>query len=805
MTDYEQLGVFYLGRRFDPGTRTIGSEPVLYDAKDLTTHALCVGMTGSGKTGLAITLLEEAAIDGIPVLAIDPKGDLGNLLLTFPDLRPEDFAPYVDGDEASRLGRSPAELAAQVAARWRQGLAEWDQTPARISRLQAAADFGLYTPGMRSGRPLQILRGFDAPSAALDADARAERITATVSGLLTLLGLDADPLQSREHVFLSTLFDHAWQAGRSLPPSDLVRAVQAPPFKTVGVLDLESFFGAAERSKLAMRLNALLASPTFQGWNEGEPLDVQRLLWTPAGKPRVSVLSIAHLSDAQRMFFVTTLLGELVAWMRSQPGTSSLRALLYMDEIFGYFPPVADPPSKQPMLTLLKQARAFGLGCVLSTQNPVDLDYKGLANCGTWWIGRLQAERDKARVLDGLEGAAAAAGAAFSRQDLDRLLSGLSPRVFLMHNVHDDVPVLLHTRFALSYLRGPLTKAQIERLSRPACAAPPAPPAASPVAPKVASQVAGATRPVLPPSIRERFLATRRPLGGGALAYRPALLARVRLHFAAAKPRVDVWREQVLLGLLHDDGRDPWPEAAAVDERQLGFAGGPEPEATFAELPPGVTQQKTLAALSQQLEDFLFRTARAVVLTAPELGETSTIDESEGDFRARLRQALRERRDREVGKLRERYAARVERLTERVRNADQRVAREQDQVRHSTLGAAVSLGTGLLGALFGRKVISAGNVRSAGSVVRSTSRVAKERADVAEAEADARALRDQLAALERELEAACAEVRSDLDVDRLEVEHGEVAPRKADLQVAELSLAWVPGTHDGTGWRALTA
>src|SRR5690606_12942136 len=214
----------------------------------------------------------------------------------------------------------------------------------------------------------------------------------------------------------------------------------------VGVVDLDTFFPAKDRLALGMKLNNLLASPSFASWLAGEPLDVQRLLYTADGKPRLSILSIAHLSESERMFFVTILLNEVVAWMRTQPGTGSLRAIVYMDEVFGYFPPTANPPSKRPMLTLMKQARAYGVGCVLATQNPVDLDYKGLSNAGTWFLGRLQTERDKLRVLEGLEGASAAAGASFNRQQMEALLASLGNRVFLMNNVHEDQPVLFQDR-----------------------------------------------------------------------------------------------------------------------------------------------------------------------------------------------------------------------------------------------------------------------------------------------------------------------------------------------------------------------
>ena len=449
--------------------RKVGSEPVLYESKQLTTHAVCVGMTGSGKTGLCLSLLEEAAIDGIPVIAIDPKGDIGNLLLSFPELRGEDFLPWVDPDEAARKGLSREQFAEQTAALWREGLATWGQDGARIKRFLDAADLAIYTPGSSAGLPLTVLRSFAAPPPALinQTEAYRERVGSAVSGLLALMGVNADPITGREHILLANVLDHSWRAGRDLDMAGFIHAVQSPPFDKVGVIDLETFYPAKERFALAMKLNNLIASPGFAAWMEGESLDVSSLLYTREGKPRVSILSIAHLSDSERMFFVTILLNELLAWMRTQPGTSSLRAVLYMDEIFGYFPPTANPPSKTPMLTLLKQARAFGLGIVLATQNPVDLDYKGLSNAGTWFLGRLQTKRDKDRVLDGLEGAREATGQSFNRQEMDQLLSALGNRVFLMNNVHEDQPQVFQTRWALSYLRGPLTREQIQTLMAP--------------------------------------------------------------------------------------------------------------------------------------------------------------------------------------------------------------------------------------------------------------------------------------------------------------------------------------------------
>ena len=486
--DYEKLGAFYLGRPYDLGTKAARPGLVLYDSKDLVTHAVCVGMTGSGKTGLCISLIEEAALDGVPTIAIDPKGDLTNLMLTFPELRPEDFRPWVNEEDAAKKGLTPDAYAAQQAELWKNGLASWGEDGDRIKRLRDAADFAVYTPASNAGIPVSILASFAAPSEAVRGDAELfrERVMTTVTSVLTLIGIEADPVQSREYVLLSTLVSSAWAQGNDLDIAALVGQVQKPPMAKIGVMEVESFYPEKERQKLALALNALLAAPGFSAWLEGVPMDVASLLRTPDGKPRVAIVSIAHLSDQERMFFVSLLLNQILGWMRAQSGTTSLRAILYMDEIFGYFPPVATPPSKQPLLTLLKQARAFGLGVVLATQNPVDLDYKGLSNAGTWLLGRLQTERDKARVLEGLEGVAAAANAKFDKSAMDETLAGLGSRIFLMNNVHEDAPRVLETRWAMSYLRGPLTREQIKTLmdgKRPAIPKVTTPAAAAPAAP----------------------------------------------------------------------------------------------------------------------------------------------------------------------------------------------------------------------------------------------------------------------------------------------------------------------------------
>ena len=471
MRPIEQTGSFYLGRRWDAAAGKITDDLVMYDARDLTTHAVIVGMTGSGKTGLGIALLEEAAMDGVPAIIIDPKGDIANLALTFPDLGAADFAPWLDPEEARRQSLEPAAHAEATAARWRQGLGEWDQDGARIARLRQACDFRVFTPGSTAGEPVSILASLKAPVGGFDAQEEAlrERIGGTVGAILGLAGVEGDPVRSPAHIFLSTVIEHLWRLPQDVQLADLIRALQEPPVRTFGVFDVDTFFPANERRELALGLNGLMAVPGFAAWLTGTPLDIDTLLSSGDGRPRHAIMSIAHLDDAQRMFFVTLLLEMLVAWSRRQGGTSSLRAMLYMDELFGFMPPTANPPSKTPLLTLLKQARASGLGVVLATQNPVDLDYKGLANAGTWFIGKLQTERDKDRMLEGLT---AATGGGADTTQLAALIGGLKSRLFLLHNVHEPAPVLLHTRWTMSYLGGPLTREQIRRLGPVAAVAP---------------------------------------------------------------------------------------------------------------------------------------------------------------------------------------------------------------------------------------------------------------------------------------------------------------------------------------------
>jgi hypothetical protein len=792
---YERLGVFYLGRKYDPATQQLGTE-LLYDSRDLTTHAICIGMTGSGKTGLCLSLLEEAAIDGVPAIAIDPKGDIANLLLTFPELRPEDFRPWVDEGEAARKGKSADEFAAATAETWRKGLAEWGQDGARIQRLRDAAEVAIYTPGSEAGRPLSVLRSFAAPAAETLADATAlkERIASSVAGLLALLGIDADPIKSREHILLSAILDAAWRKGESPDLAAVIRAVQKPPFDTIGVFDLESFYPAKERTELALRINSLLAAPGFEAWLAGDPLDVQQLLYTKDGKPRISIISIAHLSDAERMFVVTLVANEVVAWMRRQPGTTSLRALLYMDEVFGFFPPSAMPPSKLPLLTLMKQARAFGIGVVLATQNPVDLDYKGLGNAGTWFIGRLQTERDKARVIEGLLGSEASGGP--DKAGFEALMSNLTQRTFLMRNVHDDAPVLFRTRWAMSYLRGPLTLAEIKRVTPRGQSAAAGKPLASAAAtgaissaPTAAASAAGASsRPLVQHGVTERFLAAQ--TGESSPHYRPHVGALLRAHYVDAKSGLDAWQATYYLAPVSAAGPD-WAQAEATPEPGPTLIDHPAPAATFDDAPAVVLSARDHKRWAGALEDHVYRSVALELPSCPALKLTGTADMTEGEFRSRVALALREKRDAAVEALRKKYGTKVAALEDRERRASQKVEKEKAQASDKTLSTALSVGGSLLGALFGGGRRGSA-INKASSAARSVSRASKERADVAHAEADVAAVREQIEALEAELAAEIARLESEFDPATIDIETVAVKPRKADLAVEGMALVWVP-------------
>jgi hypothetical protein len=803
--DFEKLGVFYLGRPYDMAAKQAKPGWLLYDSKDLVTHAVCVGMTGSGKTGLCLSLLEEAAIDNIPAIIIDPKGDLGNLMLTFPGLKAEEFQPWINEDDARKKGLSLADFAKAQAELWTKGLAGWQQDGARIQRLRDAANVAIYTPGSNAGLPVSILKSFAAPAADVreDAELFRERISTTVTSLLGLLGIEADPIQSREHILLSTILDHTWRNEEDLDLAALIHAIQTPPVTKIGVMDVDSFFPSKDRFALAMKLNNLLAAPGFQSWLEGEALDIQSLLYTPAGKPRLAIFSIAHLNDAERMFFVTLLLSQMVGWMRAQSGTTSLRALLYMDEIFGYFPPVANPPSKLPLMTLLKQARAFGLGVVLATQNPVDLDYKGLANTGTWFIGRLQTERDKARVLEGLEGASSSVGKKFDKGRMEQTLAGLGNRIFLMNNVHEDEPVVFETRWCLSYLRGPLTRTQIKQLMDPVRGQ----------ASSVKRQMSGearltndesrltSSRPIVPPDVPQQFVPLRgsKP-EGSELVYVPMLLGSSQIRFSDTKSGIDQMQDVTVLAPM-TDGAVPvdWDHAVAADLAVADLEPSPESGAQFLPLPASAGKAKSYADWNKDFGGWLFRTQKIELFKSPTTKDVSKPGESERDFRVRLQQSGRELRDKAAESLRQKYAPKIVTLQDRIRRAEQTKAKQQAESRSSQVQAAISVGASILGAFLGRKTISATNIGRATTAIKSAGRVMKESQDVGHAEENVAVLQQQLADLEAQFKTESDALAAATDPLNEQLEAISIKPTKSNIAVKLVALAWTPQWRDAKG------
>ncbi len=806
MDPFEKLGAFYLGRPYDLEAGKPGDGYLLYDAKDLTTHAVCVGMTGSGKTGLCIGLLEEAAIDGIPAIVIDPKGDMTNLLLSFPDLAPEDFRPWIDESEAGRLGLDPDAYARQQADKWKTGLSSWGQDGDRIRRMRERTDFALYTPGSPSGRPVSILRSFTAPPAAVreDSEMLREQASGTAAGLLGLVGEDTDPILSQAHILLTSLILDAWNKGQDLDLAGMIRMIQQPPFTQVGVMDLESFYPSKDRFGLAMKLNGLLASPSFSSWLQGDPLDIGAMLFTAEGRPRISILSIAHLSDNERMFFVSLLLNQVVSWMRTQSGTGSLRAILYMDEIHGFFPPVANPPSKAPMLTLLRQARAFGLGIVLTTQNPVDLDYKGLSNTGTWFIGRLQTERDKERVLEGLEGANLAQGEAFDRGRLGKILSGLGNRVFLMHNVHDDGPTVFETRWCLSYLRGPMTRTDFGKLKTGRTGTPAASsaPAAEPVAPTPVPSVPAPVlaAPTIPPDIRVLSLPIRGRLDGSNLVYRPGVLGVARVGFRDTRAGIQADKELLAYTRLTDAVLPAdWEAARLTDLTLEDMETSCREGIPTAALPPAATQAKSYTGWSREFADWVFRTQSIELLHAPSLKETSMPGETERDFRIRLQLKAREAKDLATEELRKKYAAKVAALEERIRKSEQAVEREQDQAKQQRMQTAISFGTTLLSAFLGKKKVNASSVGRATTAIRGASRSLKESGDVARSKETVEALGKQLKELEETFNSDTDSLAAQMDPQNLDLQTVVLRPLKTNVQVRLVSLAWLPFRTDANG------
>ena len=808
----EKLGSFYLGAQYDLKKSLITKNIVNYDARDLTTHAVCFGMTGSGKTGLCIGLLEEAALDKVPAIIIDPKGDITNLLLQFPNLQPQDFKPWINPDDARRKGKTVEEYATYTAELWRNGLEEWGIDSTRIKALQDSADFVIFTPGSDAGIPVSLLSSLAAPKLSFEENSEIirEQIAGTVAALLELAGVNADSVRSREAILLATIFEYFWKKKQDLDLATLISSIQKPPVRKLGVFDVDTFYPEKDRFELAMAFNSLIASPNFQSWLKGESLDIDKLLYDDKGKPRHCIFYLAHLSERERMLFVTLLLEKVLIWVRGQTGTTSLRALLYFDEVFGFMPPVAEPPSKKPLITLLKQARAFGLGCVLVTQNPVDIDYKGLTNTGTWFIGKLQTERDKKRVLDGLQGVASQSG--IDTKNYSDLISSLSSRVFLYHNVHENMPVVFYTRWAMSYLRGPMTRPQIRQLMinrKELTKTTDSVQTVKVTDSKVTEEALLRNPPTLSPGIPEVFFpldlnenkaknsiiekfGNNISIENIQLHYKPTIFGSGTVRFFDRKESIDeqIEKKLIIKDLDHTSFLD-WKNA---EESKVGNTDllnnknqVSDKEAFFDLIPELANSQTEFKNLNKDLKDFLYYNSVLKLKINEDLDLIQHPEESERDFKIRLLQRSREKRDAEVDKLKEKYAKTLDKLQTKLSKLEFDLADEEADYNARKREELVGAGESVLSIFMGSRRTS-----RATTIARRRRMTSKAKRKVDETKEDIVRLKEDIVELEEELKTAIEKIVEKYEKVADDLSVKEVKPRKSDIKINLVALAWKP-------------
>lgn len=694
--DFEKLGLFYLGELLDADTKERTGTPLLYKSSALTTHAVIVGMTGSGKTGLGIGMIEEAAIDRIPVLAIDPKGDLPNLALTFPEFQAEDFAPWIDPHIAEQKGLTVEEFATREARTWKEGLQKSGQSGDRIRKFRETP-VTVYTPGSNAGIPISIVQSLNPPKIESLHDPKIlEQIGGVVDSVLTLLGKSASPF-TQEHVLLSTIIQERWRLGLPTSLQDLVHLVQQPPLQQIGVLDIETFYPERDRKKLALQLNTIIAAPTFQTWLTGVPLDIDSLLFDEAGNPAIAIVSLNHLNEREQHFFLTLLLTEFTAWTRSQTGTGALRAMLYMDELFGFLPPVALPATKKPLLSLLKQARAFGVGLTLCTQNPVDIDYKALGNAGTWFIGRLQTEQDRSRLLQGLS-----TGGSRTPQALMNQVASLGKREFLMHNVAQSEPEVFYTRWAMSYLAGPLTLEQIRKLPQPRTFR-----EFTEQFPKSSSLHRTFMPPVVSPEIPQRYV-------GDGDRFEPHVLVQAEVHYSSKPHSIEHTAEvSQAIPIPAHTLPESWSNSTHFPEHAGSLATTPPSEVSFGALPVFPPSNRALHDWEQGFKRWLSGEGALKLWHHPELKLTGEVGESENSFRQRCDIAVHELRDEKRQKITDRYASRFNTLERRLLTQRHAVVRHEESQKRSQLDTYISLGSALLSSFLSGRKPTASSVSSA--------------------------------------------------------------------------------------------
>ncbi|MDK2090383.1 ATP-binding protein [Aliarcobacter butzleri] len=779
--DYEKLKLFYIGKeKIDDNF-----VPLVYKNKDLLTHAAIIGMTGSGKTGLGISLLEEAAIDNIPSIIIDPKGDMTNLLLTFPSLQGSDFEPWIEEQDASNNGLSVKEFAQNTANLWKNGLERDFQNASRIEKLKNCADFTIYTPGSDAGVQISILSSFKAPNKEVieDNDLLVSLVNSTVSSILSLIEEKSDTT-SKESILISSIFMNYFKENKDLTLEELITLIVTPPFSKIGVFDLETFFAQSERLKLALKLNNIIANPSFKTWIEGETLDISNLLYDETGKAKVSIFSIAHLNDSQRMFFVTLLLNQMVAWMRRQEGTTSLKALLYMDEIFGYFPPNSNPPSKQPMLTLLKQARSFGIGIILSTQNPVDIDYKGLANIGTWFIGRLQTKQDKEKVIDGLS---SANEGNLNKDEVMNLISNLEKRNFILKNINEDGIKIFETRWALSYLKGPISKDGIKKLmSEKKKQNIPTQKVENENQTTQINIEKGIPKPIITSNLTEKYLYSSQ---NSAYYLQPYLICSCDIHYIDAPKNID-FEEKISYKIYLDENMK---NIDFEEKEELGnnsFEEKEKPNSFYYELPSFVQKEKDLKIIEKDFTDYIYRNSKLTLYKNEFLKITSKQTESLNDFKIRLQDRLNEEIDLEVEKLKVKFVKENDSIEIKLSKLYEKLQKEELQATSTTTDTIISIGTSLLGAFFGNSVINKTNIGKVATSAKGASKILKERNDVKQVENEILELQQQKEALKTLLENEIEKINLANQSSNFPIEEIFIKPKRSDIYNTKLALLW---------------
>ncbi|KLE01239.1 ATP-binding protein [Aliarcobacter butzleri] len=779
--DYEKLKLFYIGKeKIDDNF-----VPLVYKNKDLLTHAAIIGMTGSGKTGLGISLLEEAAIDNIPSIIIDPKGDMTNLLLTFPSLQGSDFEPWIEEQDASNNGLSVKEFAQNTANLWKNGLERDFQNASRIEKFKNSADFTVYTPGSDAGVQISILSSFKAPNKEVieDNDLLVSLVNSTVSSILSLIEEKSDTT-SKESILISSIFMNYFKENKDLTLEELITLIVTPPFSKIGVFDLETFFAQSERLKLALKLNNIIANPSFKTWIEGETLDISNLLYDETGKAKVSIFSIAHLNDSQRMFFVTLLLNQMVAWMRRQEGTTSLKALLYMDEIFGYFPPNSNPPSKQPMLTLLKQARSFGIGIILSTQNPVDIDYKGLANIGTWFIGRLQTKQDKEKVIDGLS---SANEGNLNKDEVMNLISNLEKRNFILKNINEDGIKIFETRWALSYLKGPISKDGIKKLmSEKKKQNIPTQKVENENQTTQINIEKGIPKPIITSNLTEKYLYSSQ---NSAYYLQPYLICSCDIHYIDAPKNID-FEEKISYKIYLDENMK---NIDFEEKKELGnnsFEEKEKPNSFYYELPSFVQKEKDLKIIEKDFTDYIYRNSKLTLYKNEFLKITSKQTESLNDFKIRLQDRLNEKIDLEVEKLKVKFVKENDSIEIKLSKLYEKLQKEELQATSTTTDTIISIGTSLLGAFFGNSVINKTNIGKVATSAKDASKILKERNDVKQVENEILELQQQKEALKTLLENEIEKINLANQSSNFPIEEIFIKPKRSDIYNTKLALLW---------------